>query len=105
MYSVFEKLLKINGVTSFQVAKATKITPSTFTEWKKGAYVPKDDKLRKIAEYFGVSVDYLMGIEKLVVDDIDVEFIKIIKEAKQKSYTPDDLRLAIGMLDMARGKK
>ncbi|MPN11830.1 hypothetical protein SDC9_159138 [bioreactor metagenome] len=30
------------------------------SEWKKGSYTPKQDKLQKIADYFGVTVDYLM---------------------------------------------
>jgi transcriptional regulator with XRE-family HTH domain len=105
MYSNFEKLLKIKGVTSFQVAKATGITPSTFTEWKKGSYVPKSDKLQKIADYFDVTIDYLMGHNKFVVDDLEMEFIDIVREAKRLGYSPEDLKLAMSMLDMARGKK
>jgi transcriptional regulator with XRE-family HTH domain len=103
MYSIFEKLLEIKGVTSFQVAKATHITPSTFTEWKRGSYVPKADKLQKIAEYFGVTVDYLMGIEKYVVEDIELEFINVIREAKQEGYSAEDIRTALNVLRMARG--
>ena len=33
----------------------------TLSEWKKGTYTPKQDKLQKIADYFGVTLDYLMG--------------------------------------------
>ncbi len=31
------------------------------TEWKKGRSTPKNDKLAKIADYFGVSLDWLIG--------------------------------------------
>lgn len=61
MYERFLKLLAEKGVKTSEVAKATKIHPSTFTDWKKGKSSPKYDKLEKIAEYFGVQVDYLTG--------------------------------------------
>ena len=64
MYKIFVELLQKNGVTPYKVAQATGIGNSTFTDWKNGRSVPKQDKLQKIADYFGVSVDYLMGREQ-----------------------------------------
>ena len=60
MYEIFEKLLKEKGVTTYQVAKATRISTASFTGWKQGKWNFKTDKLQKIADYFGVSVDYLL---------------------------------------------
>ena len=62
MYDIFKKLLADNNVKAVDVAKATGIATSTLTDWKKGRSVPKTDKLKKIAEYFNVSVEYLLGI-------------------------------------------
>lgn len=60
MYDVFADLCQRRGVRASDVAKATGIGASTFTDWKKGRITsPSADKLRRIAEYFGVSVDYL----------------------------------------------
>ena len=59
MYEVFETLLKKEGVTATDVSKATGIPRSAFTDWKKGRSTPKVDKLQKIADYFGVSMEYL----------------------------------------------
>ena len=65
MYSVFEKLLKEKGVTAYKVAKDTGVTTATLSSWKTGRYEPKPEKLKILADYFGVSVDYLMtGKEK-----------------------------------------
>ena len=65
MYSVFEKLLKDRGITAYKVAKDTGVTTATLSSWKTGRYEPKPEKLKIIADYFGVSVDYLMtGEEK-----------------------------------------
>lgn len=60
MYEIFESLLKKHGVTTYQVAKATGISTASFTGWKQGKWNFKQDKLQKIADYFGVTVDYLM---------------------------------------------
>lgn len=60
MYNTFQKLLDQKGVTAYKVAKETGLTTATLTNWKKGRYTPKQDKLQKIAEYFDVTVDYLL---------------------------------------------
>lgn len=56
MYKVFEELLEKNNKTAYEVAKNTGVATSTLTEWKKGTYTPKIDKLAKIADYFNVPV-------------------------------------------------
>ena len=61
MYEIFVKLLEKYGVTAYKVSKATGIAGSTFSDWKNGRSVPKQDKLQKIADYFGVTIDYLMS--------------------------------------------
>lgn len=64
MYEIFLKLLNEKGVTAYKVGKATGIAPSTFTDWKTGRSAPKQEKLQKIADYFGVTLDYLMTGEE-----------------------------------------
>lgn len=60
MYDIFVKLLEKYGVTAYKVSKATGIAGSTFSDWKSGRSTPKQEKLQKIADYFGVTVEYLM---------------------------------------------
>lgn len=60
MYEIFEQLLQKNGVTAYKVSKETGVTQSTLSDWKRGRSTPKSDNMKKIADYFGVSVDYLM---------------------------------------------
>lgn len=55
-YKVFERLCKKNKVTPYRVAKETGIVTATFSEWKKGTYKPKLEKLSKIAKFFNVEV-------------------------------------------------
>ena len=59
-YRRFERLLKESDSTVYRVAKSTGIPASTFTDWKNGRSVPKTEKLRKIAAYFGVPMETLL---------------------------------------------
>ena len=59
-YRNFENLLKANGTTVYRVAKETGIPASTFSDWKNGRSSPKAEKLKKIADHFGVSLEFLI---------------------------------------------
>lgn len=58
MYEKFQELLDKRNQTAAQVSKETGIASSTLSEWKKGKYTPKLDKLQKIADYFNVPIEY-----------------------------------------------
>ena len=60
-YSIFERLLNMNNTTVYRVSKETGIAASTFTDWKQGRSAPKADKLKLLADHFGVSLDYFFG--------------------------------------------
>lgn len=64
MYEIFAMLLEKYGVTPYQVHKATGVAQSSLSDWKRGKSKPKYEKLVKIAEYFNVSVDYLLTGEE-----------------------------------------
>lgn len=51
------------GLTDYKVSLDTGITKSTFSDWKSGRSLPKLEKLSKIADYFGVTVDYFINKE------------------------------------------
>ena len=60
MYEIYCKIRDAAGCKDADVSKATGISKSTFSDWKSGRSKPKQEKLQKIADYFGVSVDDLM---------------------------------------------
>ena len=60
-FSVLERLIAERGITVYRVAKDTGNAFSSFSDWKRGRSSPKSDKLARLAEYFGVSVDDLLG--------------------------------------------
>ena len=91
MYEYFEKLLQKYGVTTYQVAKATGISTASFSGWKQGRWNFKQEKLQKIADYFGVPLSYLLTGEN---DEI----------IKETSLTPKDEREIGRDLDRIMGE-
>lgn len=52
---------KQKGISKAQVAKDLDIATSSMTYYEQGKCLPSIDKMYAIAEYFGVSMDYLCG--------------------------------------------
>ena len=112
MYSIFEQLLQKYGVSTYKVSKDTGIAQSVFSAWKNGISTPKQDKIQKIADYFNVSVDYLMtgkekeGGEKYYINDETASIAQEIFDNKElrllfdtaKDAQPDDLQTVHQML-------
>ena len=60
MYKNYVELRDIKGITDYQVSKDTGIPKSTFSDWKSGRSKPKVEKLKILADYFGVDVGYFL---------------------------------------------
>ncbi len=59
------KQLKINNVTQYKVAKDCRFDKSNFTKWKKYSFIPDTVTVIKMAQYFGVTVEYLYGLSDI----------------------------------------
>lgn len=118
MYSVFEKLLKDRGITAYKVAKDTGVTTATLSSWKTGRYEPKPEKLKIIADYFGVSVDYLMTGEekesdKYYLNGETAEMAQALFENRDlrvlfdaaRDASPEDLKTTYDMLMALKRKE
>lgn len=106
MYEVFEQLLQKFNVTTAEVCKSTGIGQSTMSNWKNRRNLISGKNAQLIADYFGVSVDYLMtgkekeGGEKYYLNDETAQVAQEIFENKelralfdvQKDMDADDLR-------------
>lgn len=60
MYEIYQKLLDEKKLKNSDVSRATGISNMTLSDWKRGKTKPKTDTMKKIANFLGVSVDYLM---------------------------------------------
>lgn len=105
MYDVFEKLLEYKGVTAYQVCRATGLTTASISNWKAGRYTPKTDKMQKIADFFGVSIEYLMtgrDTEKTSDSGNKYYFSDETAELAQELFDNKDMRI---LFDAARDSK
>lgn len=54
-------LMQKNGITAHKLEVEAPIAISSIQAWKNGKSKPSLEAVSKIADYFGVSVDYLLG--------------------------------------------
>jgi len=114
-YEIFEELLRKKGVKIADVVKATGMTPATIYDWKAGRYRPKDDKRKMIADYFGVTLEYLdtgkddAGNElpayyldqeaaEIAQELYDRPELKVLFRTTQR-VSPEDLKVVQAMVD------
>lgn len=61
LYERIFHLMQERGVRASDIVKQTGIKQSTITEWKMGRSSPSVNALVMLADYFGVTVDYLVA--------------------------------------------
>lgn len=59
-FEQYKKICEARGISLNGAAKEIGLPSSSVTHWKDGA-VPRMKTIQKIADYFGVTVDYLQG--------------------------------------------
>ena len=60
MYERYVKLREALQVTDAEVARETGMNSQVLYDWKAGKGKPKADKLKKLAKYFGVTIEYFV---------------------------------------------
>lgn len=113
MWEIFEQLRIAKGVTAYQVCKDLGFQQGMISNWKMGRYSPKVDKLQKIADYFGVSLEYLTtGKANDSGYYLNPDTAKKAQEAYEKygilfdaaeGAKPEDIELAVEFLNRLKG--
>ncbi len=60
-YEKYSIIRDEKGLSDYQVWKATGIATATLSDWKNGISKPKTDKLKILADYFDVGIEYFLG--------------------------------------------
>lgn len=103
--SIGEKLTKLReekGYMQRDVAEKLEIAPNTLSGYERNLRNPDSETLVKLANFYNVSVDYLLGMKELDADNI---YLSLAKEAEKSGIHPDDIRLAIETIKRLRGEK
>ena len=92
-----EELMKSSGITKYRISKAVGCSASTVTNWLNGT-APTGEYLQKISDFFGVSVDYLLGNEEKPAAPKGSELDELVKDElvgfygdEKKELTPGDI--------------
>lgn len=78
-----KQLRDVKKITQKNLARALSVGLSTVAMWETGDRHPDHEMLVKIADFFGVSVDYLLGRDYTEVQvDISPEHVKSMADAE-----------------------
>ncbi|WP_332252671.1 helix-turn-helix domain-containing protein [Streptococcus sp. OBRC6] len=61
-----------SGLTQKQVAERLGVAQAQYARWESGGKNPKDKTIAKLAEIFGVGLDYLKGRDDGLEDIVDL---------------------------------
>lgn len=93
VYERIENLRKSNGISQGKLEKELGFSNGSISKWKNS--MPKLERLQKIADYFGVTVDYLMTGEEKEGYYLNEETAKLAQEM----FEDEDMR---SLFDMKR---
>ncbi|MBA4544480.1 helix-turn-helix transcriptional regulator [Thermoactinomyces daqus] len=75
------RLKKLRGKrTQSDVAKALGITRSRYSHYENGRNEPDTEMLQKLADYYNVTVDYLLGNEETKNKNEPIDLMKILQD-------------------------
>ena len=113
-YDKYRELCEQRGVAPTRAALDMGFSKSAVMKWKDG-YVPQYKTMQKIAEYFNISADFLMGISEDMpkvapdVQELIEEYntrpeMKMLFKATQ-GVTAEDIERAAKFLEAMKGDK
>ncbi len=104
-------LRKKKNISQKQLADLLNVAPSTISMYENGKRTPNDEALKKIAGFFNVSIDYLLGYSTNKDSDNNAgEFEEYLEELRlnpkmrilfdhAKNATKEELSAAIAFFD------
>ena len=111
-------LRKENKISQKELAKVIDVAPSTISMYEMGKRMPNDEILYKIASFFNVSIDYLLGYstnresKEVDTDDPLYEYLEDLRSnpdmrmlfSLAKNASKDEVSRAVAVLQAMLGK-
>ena len=72
-------LIKEHGITKNKLLTDLKLGKNSFVDWEKRGTIPSGETFNKIADYFNVTTDYLLG----KTDDPNPQILEVPKALRQ----------------------
>ena len=99
------------GLTLDEVGRAVGVSGATVSRWENGDIENiRRDKIAKLSKVLEVTPAYLMGWPEKdflpedanEVQQISPAYFRVMKEAKEKGYSPEDIEMALEFIERAR---
>jgi transcriptional regulator with XRE-family HTH domain len=105
-YNIYVGLCNEKGITPSRAALEIGLSKVSVSNWKSKRNYPTDANLQKIADYFGVTVEYLKGEGQEIKKDSPSSIENELSEYKDvielfKSATPELRAAALAVLKSA----
>lgn len=108
-YDIYVGLCNQKGISPSKAAELVGLSRTSVVKWKAGT-IPSGATLNSLAQFFNVTVDYLMGNEQKEKpaqaqaenSELDQAFFRVMKSAQDKGYSAHDIELALDFIKRAR---
>lgn len=85
-----KELRTSKNLSQEELSQILEVRKSSISNWETGKSTPTFDMLTKIAEYFGVTIDYLLNFTQEDADNLE-RLKQALKEAGMWDYDIDDM--------------
>jgi len=78
-----ENLLKEKGITAHKMCMDLGFSKDAVFNWRKRGTIPSGETLQKVADYFGVTTDFLLGRENVILPgELPVKMVPVLGSVK-----------------------
>lgn len=97
------ELRENQGINQTELAKILTVAKQTVSNWESGNRTPDNEMICKIADYFNVSIDYLLGRTdnpnySLLKTNYKGKEIELVINSKSNNYTQEEIQNLVDRL-------
>ena len=96
---VFKELRLEKNLSQDKIAEELDVSPALISKWERNYSTPAPEMLEYIADYFNVSVDYLIGRSKYKNLEKDNSDLDNLLFSKAKELSDDDKKAILGVIN------
>ena len=111
-----KQLRENKGLTQAQFAEILAVSQQAVGKWERETASPNDEMLKRIATFFGVTIDYLLGFDDVAPYYTDPETARLAQEVAsdpdirllmdaKRDLSPEDMKVIIDMAKRLLNRK
>lgn len=98
-----KSLRETRGISQKELAESLNVSDVMVSMYEQDKKKPSLDTIAKMADYFNVTVDYLLGLED-TTEGLSV-YLSLARDAQKNGISIDDIKMAIDTIKRIRGDK